>query len=55
MIAKAGTMLCQKYHCGLDLGESMSGGVKESDLERGDVCAFLYSFSLFICTCPLKT
>lgn len=55
MIAKAGTMLCQKYHCGLDLRESMSDAVKESDLERGNVCAFLYAFSLFICTHPLKT
>lgn len=55
MIAKAGTMLCQKHHCGLDLRESMSDGVKESDLERGDVYAFLYSFSLFVCTCPPKT
>jgi hypothetical protein len=29
--------------------------MKESDLERRDVCAFLYGFSLFICTHPLKS
>lgn len=26
--------MCQKYHCGLDFRESMSDGVKESDLKE---------------------
>ena len=37
-----------------DMREFMSGGLKESYLERKDVCDFLYAFSLFICAHPLK-
>lgn len=47
-IEKSGTILCQKYYFGQDIREFMSSRKKEGDLERKDVCAFLYAFSLYV-------